>query len=178
MKSFIESKYAKEIIDFKCPRYEDFPDIGLYMEQLIEILNQNLAIFASHPNEKLITSTMVNNYVKQKIIVPPKNKKYSRHQLIYLFVVGILKQVLSISDIAELIKWELEMYPIDVAYNFFCVEFEKGLNAAFVTRDFSEPSSASKDTDISELFRSQLLAVSNKIYVTKYMQYRRENLNE
>lgn len=171
MVSFVESQFAKEIINFKCPRYEDFPDIGLYMEQLIELLHNNLKVFATNPDEKLITSTMVNNYVKQKIIVPPKNKKYSRNQLVFLFVVAILKQVLNIADTSELVKMALEIYPIDVAFNFFCVEFEKALHSAFVTRDFSAKSSASKDTAFSELFRSELLAVSNKIYISKYMQY-------
>ena len=114
---------------------------------------------------------MVNNYVKQKIIAPPKNKKYSRNQIIFLFVVGVLKQVFSISNIDTLVKLALKIYPLEVAYNFFCIEFEKALHAAFVTRDFSAPSSASIDTEFSELFRSELLAISNKIYVNKYMQY-------
>ncbi len=171
MTAFLESDIAKEIIDYKCPRYEDFPDIGLYMEQLIELLHTHLKVFATSPDEKLITSTMVNNYVKQKIIAPPKNKRYSRYQILLLFVVTILKQVLSIANTTELIEMALEMYPIDIAFNFFCVEFEKSLHSAFVTRDFSAKSSASKDTEFSELFRSELLAVSNKIYITKYIQY-------
>ena len=68
--------------------------------------------FKSTPDEKLITSTMVNNYVKQKIIAPPKNKKYSRNQIIFLFVVGVLKQVFSISNIDTLVKLALKIYPL------------------------------------------------------------------
>ena len=96
MATFVESQISKEMVKYHCPRYEEFPDIGLYMEQVIEVLNTNLNPFKSTPDEKLITSTMVNNYVKQKIIAPPKNKKYSRNQIIFLFVVGVLKQVFSI----------------------------------------------------------------------------------
>ena len=168
---FINSKIAKDVVNFHCPRYEDFPDIGLYMEQLIEFLNSNLEIFKTEDGKKIITSTMVNNYVKQKIIVPPVNKKYSRNQLVFLFVVGMLKQILSISEISETIKKALEIYPLAVAYNFFCVEMEKALHAAFVTRDFSAPSSASKDTDFSEAFRSVFLTFANKMYVLKFLQY-------
>ena len=171
MATFVESKFSKDMVKYHCPRYEEFPDIGLYMEQVIEILHSNLNPFATSQDEKLITSTMVNNYVKQKIIAPPKNKKYSRNQIIFLYVVGVLKQVFSISNIDTLVKLALKIYPLEVAYNFFCVEFEKALHAAFVSRDFSAPSSASIDTDFSVLFRSELLAISNKIYVNKYMQY-------
>ncbi|MBQ3311630.1 DUF1836 domain-containing protein [bacterium] len=176
MSSFLESDIVKELIDYKCPRYEEFPDIGLYMEQLIEFLQSKLRVFATSSDEKLITSTMVNNYVKQKIIEPPVNKRYSRCQLLLLYVITILKQVLSIANTKELIEMALKMYPIDVAYNFFCVEFEKSLHSVFVTRDFSAKSSASKDTEYSELFRSELLAVSNKIYIAKYIEYK--NLND
>ena len=127
MATFVESKFSKDMVKYHCPRYEEFPDIGLYMEQVIEILHSNLNPFATSQDEKLITSTMVNNYVKQKIIAPPKNKKYSRNQIIFLYVVGVLKQVFSISNIDTLVKLALKIYPLEVAYNFFCVEFEKAL---------------------------------------------------
>ena len=94
MKKFIESKYAKDIINYHCPRYEEYPDIGFYMEQVVELLNKNLSVFRID-NRKYITSTMINNYVKQKIIEAPKNKKYSRNQICWLFAIGILKQILN-----------------------------------------------------------------------------------
>ena len=135
MATFVESKFSKDMVKYHCPRYEEFPDIGLYMEQVIEILHSNLNPFATSQDEKLITSTMVNNYVKQKIIAPPKNKKYSRNQIIFLYVVGVLKQVFSISNIDTLVKLALKIYPLEVAYNFFCVEFEKAYPNAFFSRE-------------------------------------------
>lgn len=170
MATFVESKFSKDMVKYHCPRYEEFPDIGLYMEQVIEILHSNLNPFATSQDEKLITSTMVNNYVKQKLLHHLKTKIFKKSNN-FLYVVGVLKQVFSISNIDTLVKLALKIYPLEVAYNFFCVEFEKALHAAFVSRDFSAPSSASIDTDFSELFRSELLAISNKIYVNKYMQY-------
>ena len=168
--SFIESKYAQEIINFKFPKFKDIPDIGLYMEQMLKLLNTYLSVFAIK-EEQMMTSTMVNNYVKQKLITPPVNKKYSRTQMLYLLVICLLKQILNISDIAKLLEWEKLKYETDVAYNFFCVEIENALHAAFVTRDFSAPTSAKQASEISELFRSEVLAFANKIYVTKYICY-------
>ena len=73
MATFVESKFSKDMAKYHCPRYEEFPDIGLYMEQVIEILHSNLNPFATSQDEKLITSTMVNNYVKQKIFKKSNN---------------------------------------------------------------------------------------------------------
>lgn len=172
MPKFQESKIAKEVIEFHCPRFDEFPDVDLYMEQVIELLNRHLSVFLSPNEEKTITSTMVNNYVKQKVIAAPKKKKYARVQLIHLFVIGVLKQVLNITDVAKLIELQIRMYPIDIAYNFFCLELEQALNATFITRDFSAPSIATKNTTVSEVVRSALWSFANKIYVKKYLLYR------
>ena len=43
--------------------------------------------------EKLLTPTMLNNYVKQKVVYPPKDKRYNEKHLAYLIVVCTLKQV-------------------------------------------------------------------------------------
>ena len=75
---FIETEYAKELGEYKIPRYNELPDFDLYMEQLIELLDKYLNIFRIPGAEKMITATMVNNYVKQKVIPPPRNKKYSK----------------------------------------------------------------------------------------------------
>ena len=99
-----EKNSEDNILDYHCPRYEDLPKIELYMDQLVAILNEYLAPFHSQGEDAIVTATMINNYVKQKVIHPPKNKKYSRSHIMYLIVVGVLKNVLSISDIAQLIK--------------------------------------------------------------------------
>ena len=110
---------------------------------------------------------MISNYVKQKIIPPPVKKKYDRDHIVYLIVIGIFKQILNISDIGILIKRQRRLYPVDVAYNFFCTELENALKATFCTRDFSMPTSAQKVTKLSELVRSALLAFANKVYIKK-----------
>lgn len=172
MPKFIESAIAKEIINFHCPRYEEFPDVDLYMEQVVEFLNRHLSVFLSPNEEKSITPTMVNNYVKQKVITPPNKKRYARIQLVHLFVIGILKQVLNIADVAKLIELQIRMYPIDMAYNYFCAELEQALHATFITRDFSAQSPIIKNTTVSEIVRSALWSFANKIYVKKYLLYR------
>ncbi len=174
MDNFKESTFSKEIIEYRCPKFNEIADMGLYMEQLIETLNSHLAVFISPSEEKIMTSTMVNNYVKQKIIPAPIRKKYSKSQLLYLYVIGILKQIMNIADIGNFLEMQKNIYPIEMAYNFFCIELEKALHATFVTRDFSLPSSATMTTDMSEFTRSVLLAFTNKIYLKKYIAFRNE----
>ncbi len=164
-------EYVEKVMHYKCPRYEDLPPIPLYADQLTELLGIYLSEFEIPGDEKFITSTMVNNYVKQKIIPPPNNKKYNKDHIIYLMVIGILKQVLSISEIASLIKMQMHQYSLDVAYNFFCMELENALKATFCTRDFSKFNSATKITAITKLVRSALLSFGNKIYVKKNLYY-------
>ena len=61
---------SADILNFHCPRWHEFPDIDLYMDQLVTILEKNLIVFEQIWGEKIITSTMINNYVKQKVVVP------------------------------------------------------------------------------------------------------------
>lgn len=114
---------------YQTPRWESFPDIDLYMDQVIGILERDLAPFAD--GEKWITSTMINNYVKQKIISAPQNKKYSRKKTTFLFVVCIFKQFMQLDDIAEFVRRMLaERAPKD-AYDFFCDSLDAAMKAIF-----------------------------------------------
>ena len=75
---FLKSDYVQEILEFHCPRYNELPGLDLYMDQVLSVIEEVMKPF--HPEEKAMTSSMVNNYVKQKIVTPPVNKKYSRKQ--------------------------------------------------------------------------------------------------
>lgn len=82
------------------PPYDDFPDIELYMDQVIDFLSRSRTSFR---NEKL-SSAMVNNYIKAEILPRANGKKYSREHLTQLAVIIRLKQILSVNDTGALIK--------------------------------------------------------------------------
>ncbi|MFQ7058586.1 MAG: DUF1836 domain-containing protein [Turicibacter sanguinis] len=44
---------------------------------------------------------MLNNYVKQKVVSPPLNRRYNEKHLAYLIVVCLLKQVYSLTEICD-----------------------------------------------------------------------------
>ncbi len=94
--------------EYHLPAWDEIPTLGLYMDQIVMLLNDYLSIFSAVSNDgKLITPTMINNYVKLKIIPAPVKKKYSRMHLAYLIIVCILKQTLSISMISQIIPPDL-----------------------------------------------------------------------
>ncbi len=175
---FEDTEVAKRLAQYKLPRYDEFSDFGLYMEQLIFFLDKYLNEFVMPGEEKYLTPSMINNYVQKKIILPPIKKKYTKIHMMNLIVIGILKQILPIPDIANLIKIALKQYPEDVAYNYFCNELENALNTTFATRKFSqiEQVSASKKTPLFESFRSAVLSFVSHIYVRKSLYFEMRQL--
>ena len=65
---FESTKIAINLASYRCPRYDDFPNFGLYAKQVIEFLDKHLSIFLVPTEEKLLTTTMINNYVKIGIV--------------------------------------------------------------------------------------------------------------
>ena len=57
-----------DLANYHCPRFDELPKFYVYMDQLIIIVNEYLAPFEVDGEENGITVTMVNNYVKRKII--------------------------------------------------------------------------------------------------------------
>ena len=170
---FEHSDVAKQLANHKLPRYNELTKFDVFMNQLLGILDEYLSIFTIPGEQKILTASMVNNYVFKNIIEHPKQKKYSRSHIAYLLVIGILKQVLPISDVAEIISMALKEYDIEVAYEYFCIELEKALKATFEVRDFAviEETQPTKTTTLSKLVRSAVLSFANQLYVKKCIYF-------
>lgn len=160
-----------EMLHYHCPRYYELPEVALYRDQVLDELNRHILPLCADRSEPPVTAAMINNYVKLKLIDPPVKKKYDRSQVAHLYVILLLKQVFSISEIRDLLSIQARTYPtFSIAYDFFCTEFEWALKASFQTRDFSGPSSASRHTPQSELTRGMALCLAQKIFSQKYLK--------
>lgn len=106
------------------PRWEDLPEIDLYMDQVIALMRKYLGIF-DEDGEKLLTPAMINNYVKMGAMPAPVKKKYSKAHIAHLLIICFLKQVLPISQICEVIKIYLNVYSESEMLNTFSSEYEK-----------------------------------------------------
>ena len=116
---------------FCMPRWSDLPPVPLYLEQVLALLDEWLGPYLSGHKRKVLTRTMINNYVKLKFIPAPVNKKYDQVTVASLFVIAVLKTVFSIEEIACLIQLALHHSERSVAYDGFCEYLEDAVAHAF-----------------------------------------------
>ncbi|MCI6732596.1 MAG: DUF1836 domain-containing protein [Lachnospiraceae bacterium] len=156
----------KEVRAFHCPSYHDLPDIGLYLEQVLGIINQSLQLISPEPT----TGAMISNYIKAGVIPAPVKKRYYRKHLCYIIITTLLKPIFSLQQIAGFFELQKKTYPHEVAYTFFCHEFENALKEAFFFTGKPLPSIETKRTNETILVRSMVLAAVNRVYVEKQFQ--------
>lgn len=95
------AEWARQGQEAAPPAWEELPGIPLYMDQVILYLGESLELF-QREGSSLLTSSMINNYVKTGLIPHPDKKKYTKEHLAGLMAVCMLKQVLPIQDIKTL----------------------------------------------------------------------------
>ena len=106
--SVSQSEYLEELvkslshIDHIKP--EEFPNIDLYMDQVTTFISSNLSNSKLHPDDKILTKTMINNYAKDNLLPAPIKKKYSKDHMIVLLFIYYLKNILSINDIQNILN--------------------------------------------------------------------------
>ncbi|MBQ7646694.1 MAG: DUF1836 domain-containing protein [Clostridia bacterium] len=159
----------ENFVNYKCPRWDDYPDFDLYMDQVVCILERYLAPF-SEEGGKTITSAMINNYVKQKIVKPPEKKKYARFHLAYLFVVCVLKKIMSISEICDGMGQLLNKYDIETSYEMFCDALDNAFKYVFSSE---KPAEVAEDYE-HKMLSSVTLGVANMYYARCMIRKKKE----
>lgn len=134
-------RWGQELQKVHLPRWEELPDFNIYMDQLISLVHDYLSFSQIRPEEKLLTTAMINNYVKLKILPKPERKKYTRLHMAFIIIIVLLKPVLSIGEIKSGILLQVRAFKGDycAAYNLFCKQYERTLHysARMANRDFS-----------------------------------------
>ena len=72
MDELIKKQIADSIRNFKLPKYNELPNVGLYLEQTVTYINQCITPLGCAP----ITSSMISNYVKKNVVPGPIKKQY------------------------------------------------------------------------------------------------------
>ena len=121
------TEYAAAMADFKPPRWEQIPALGLYMDQVITVIDQALSPMIGFNEEPIITPSMINNYVKLGMVRKPEKKKYSREHIASLIVITILKQSASIGNIRLGIDTALKNSSMSEIYDSFCDYVERSV---------------------------------------------------
>ena len=158
----------KQIFKIHIPRWEELPELDLYLDQVVTFIDKYFSNYIENKDEngnnRIITKTMINNYVKQKVLEPPVKKKYNRSNLAYLIIICILKQVYSINDINKLIKIGIRNTPINIAYNRFCDFLESSIDYTF---NGSKTLEDFKNSQLEYLLFNVCQTFASKLYVEK-----------
>ncbi len=163
-----QNAFAQNIASLRLPRYAEIPHIELYMDQLVGYLQETLRPLYQ-PDDKIITPSMVNNYVKQGVIAPPRAKKYTREQVAQLIVIGILKHTFSIGEINHLIEQQITSFETDVAYDYFCTALENACRALFAPTS-AAPATLTSGSEPGDFERDLVIASSAAVAYTLYLR--------
>ncbi len=179
-------KWLDEIDGQELPDYDKLPDIELYMEQMLTYLENQSKVLQKNSNDKQITSSMINNYVKHKIVQAPKAKKYSKKQLSLLNELIYLKQVLSLPEIKQILDIEYKDGEYKVEYNKYLDINNNSFNEAVKeTKNSLKSCKENDEKDLSDL-ALKLAAKANAystvskriLYLLKILEHVKEQNEE
>ena len=165
MKETTKQNISASVKDFRLPRYNEIPNVGLYLEQTSKYIADCLAPV----QEAAITSSMISNYVKKGLISNPVKKLYSRDQVAHLMFIMLAKSVVSLDNLNLFIRLQERTYPTEKAYNYLCDEFENLLQYVFGLKDTMD-SVGMDSTDEKIMLRNTIITIAHKIYLDKYFE--------
>ena len=123
-------RWEKYLLNYRLPHWDQIPELGLYMEQVIALLKQYLDYLPPElKEEQFITAAAINNYVRIKIMPEPVKKRYYRIHIAYLLVICTLKQGLSIALVQRVLPMGLSEQEVRDAYENYVEQHRK--SAAF-----------------------------------------------
>ena len=162
---------TKQMIQYHFPRWEELPQLELYIDQVVIYLQELLSPF---DKEGSVTPTMINNYVKQKIVSPPTKKKYSREHLACFFVIFTMKRLMNISTLGTIITQMRAIYETEDAYNLFCEEMEYALKSTFEPKKFPPRTYQEKEQTELSLIRSMGITFAQMVLTDKLIAMQQE----
>ena len=165
MKDETKLQIGQFVKDFRFPRYNEIPNVGLYLEQATKYVCGYLAPLG----EYTLTPSMISNYVKKGLIANPVKKQYGREQIAYLFFIAIAKSVLSLDALTGFIKVQQQSYPLPKAYDYFCEQFEELLRFTFELQDTLDMV-GEDNTDEKRLLFTCIVAAVQKVYLEKCLE--------
>ena len=120
----------KKMQSFALPRWKDLPEIDLYLDQILSLIGHWLGDYLSFDGKRIMTKTMINNYVKQGYIPAPVNKKYDKYAVGSLFIIALLKHVYQMDEIFALIQQATDGRSPEDFFDYFCETMEQAVKHA------------------------------------------------
>ncbi|MCR5108835.1 MAG: DUF1836 domain-containing protein [Lachnospiraceae bacterium] len=152
---------------FILPSYEDIPDVGLFLEQVVRYV----AKYAEPTGIQPLTGSMISNYVKKKIISNPVKKMYDRDQIAYLLFIAFTKNVIQLEDMQMLFDIQKKDHDIKDAYKYFTDQLRDCIFNVFRVENRNTDTQKSETSDPDTVFDHRTLlkniciTVAHKIYL-------------
>ena len=125
-------RWERYLAEYRLPAWDEIPEMGLYMEQVIQYLKKHLDYLPPElKEEQFITAATINNYVRKKVMPEPVKKKYYRVHLAYLIMICTLKHSLSIPTLQTVIPAGLSEEEMQKTYTSY-VERQKVTSRYFI----------------------------------------------
>ena len=180
-------RWEKYLERYRLPAWEEIPDFGLYMEQVVQLLKQYLSYLPPELKQsQTITAAAINNYVRTKMLPEPRKKKYYRIHIAYLLMICTLKQSLSLSMLQTLLPGDLPEDEVRRTYDAYvrrhqlCAQyfidqvrltaaamFDREVTMELAVRDTPEMiTSAAILSGFARLFAGKLLLLEGKTLAT------------
>lgn len=164
-------QWLDHLIQCHLPRWHELPDLLLYKDQVVSLVESNVRYFAIEDN--LITPAMINNYVKQGLLPKPDRKKrYDRAHVAYLIAITLLKAVLPLKMINDAIVVQANIEGLRRAYDHFCEGIENAIAQCVATINGSTTEIDNGSIDANNLmliFGCQ--AFASKLIAMKYVAF-------
>ncbi len=181
--------YDRELLIHKLQRWEDYiqnyqlpdwdtiPNFGLYMDQVIVLVQQYLSFLPTSPDGKdsFVTASAINNYVRLKVMPAPVKRKYGRVHIAYIMMILTLKLSMSISDIQRLLPSEMSEEQVRAAYaeyakNFRCMALTFTQQVHSAAEKLQTPSSSPDTAATGLIIEYALTAGFNSLMAEKLIR--------
>ena len=118
------SENTQKMQAFCLPRYQEIPNVGLYLEQVTRYIGECFEPLM----DGVITASMISNYVKKGLLQNPVKKQYDREHIARLLVIAVSKTVLSLEEVQQLL---IQHPQGQQGYETFCATFLGQLETVF-----------------------------------------------
>lgn len=119
-------RWEKYLERFWLPEWKELPDLGLYMDQVVKLLQDYLDYMPPEMKDgQTITAAAINNYVRIEVMPEPQKKRYYRVHIAYLIIICTLKQSLSIAFIQKFIPLGLSEDEVRAVYEKYALQHRK-----------------------------------------------------
>ncbi|MGN0173352.1 MAG: DUF1836 domain-containing protein [Acutalibacteraceae bacterium] len=167
-------EWKRIMLEADLPLWSDLPKLELYMDQVVMLLNEYLAyIYELNNDEKKVTASMINNYVKMKIIPAPNKKKYSRIHLSRLIIICSLKKCLNISIIQRILPNTDDEKENERIYNSFVKARKKAVESEIKTigEEFESVISRDNSEEICDMVTKMAVSTDiHKMFTEKFTE--------